>query len=293
MGGKFVTDISKTFKKRTKQLNKERTHTANMPQKKSRDERWMDNYLDYQENVERGTKQSPRLRNWINRQRVANRQRKLSQKRIELLNDIGFIWNPLFSKLVSKASQERYLHEANQPYYVVNKRSRKTKFREKWETPEKTPRLKAPRLCPRKEKTITKNEKRKKHTKNTYQDNMDKSNPKGCMSRTTTTTTTRRYRKYLNANGRPIQPDEHICHIIAKANGGADHPLNYCVASSKINKINGRSNDAYYVGIVGLTRAREAVRISRELNNYTGPDAETLFEIACNCAKQTRRASKL
>ena len=84
------------------------------------------------------------------------------------------------------------------------------------------------------------------------------------------------YRKYLTDIGRPVEGDQDICHIIASANGGADHSDNYTVASSSLNRSIGNRNDSILARTVGLEATRKAVEISRSMNGYAGPSAEAL-----------------
>jgi hypothetical protein len=89
--------------------------------------------------------------------------------------------------------------------------------------------------------------------------------------------TTAQYRRRREKAGFPLMPNQHVCHIIASANGGADHIDNYFVASSQFNYATGSLQDAFMVFIAGLEQAQQAVAVSKTLNGYRGPDALTLF----------------
>ena len=84
------------------------------------------------------------------------------------------------------------------------------------------------------------------------------------------------YRKHLTDIGRPVESDQDICHIIAAANGGADHSDNYIVLSSTLNRSIGNRNDAYFAKHAGLDATKKAVLVSRIMNGYKGPSAEQL-----------------
>ena len=76
--------------------------------------------------------------------------------------------------------------------------------------------------------------------------------------------------------------DKEVCHIIASANGGADHPDNYVFGDTRINRANSNHNDAYYVGVVGEAQGERAVVISEYMGNgkgkfYEGPSAADLY----------------
>ena len=77
--------------------------------------------------------------------------------------------------------------------------------------------------------------------------------------------------------------EKNLCHIIAKANGGADHPLNYIMGDAAMNHKNAQFNDAYYVGLVGKKAGAAAVAISRELGEYS-EDSHGDIEYLWNCA---------
>ena len=89
--------------------------------------------------------------------------------------------------------------------------------------------------------------------------------------------TTKEYRRKLIKAGLTINQDDHVPHIIAKANGGADHTDNYFfVVGMKCNIAWGKHHDAYMAYHVGLARAKKAVEISKKMGGYKGPDAATL-----------------
>ncbi|KAI3434440.1 hypothetical protein D9Q98_002517 [Chlorella vulgaris] len=72
-------------------------------------------------------------------------------------------------------------------------------------------------------------------------------------------------------------PDQHQAHIIAKKNGGADHPDNYFIVSGAYNSITGTKGDHLNCYIVGHARAGAAVAVSQKLCGYKGPSAHVLF----------------
>ena len=88
--------------------------------------------------------------------------------------------------------------------------------------------------------------------------------------------TTSEFRALRDYTGFPLFKDQHVCHIISKANGGADHYSNYIVLSSSINRKMGSKNDNYFAKLAGLEATRRAVNISRN-TGYIGPSAEELF----------------
>jgi hypothetical protein len=87
--------------------------------------------------------------------------------------------------------------------------------------------------------------------------------------------------------------EKNLCHIIAKANGGADHPLNYIMGDAVMNRKNAQFNDAYYVGLVGKKAGAAAVAISRKLGEYSGPDIEHLWKFAVAQVDVALAAGKL
>lgn len=74
-----------------------------------------------------------------------------------------------------------------------------------------------------------------------------------------------------------------VCHIIARAHGGANHHDNYYLLGGKLNRRLGRFGDHIMCYVVGLEKSKRAVEISRALGNstygkYKGRSAEMLFE---------------
>jgi hypothetical protein len=88
------------------------------------------------------------------------------------------------------------------------------------------------------------------------------------------------FRQLLKDLGNPVPQSHHVCHIIAYANGGADHIDNYFVSSGQFNYATGTQHDGLNALHVGLEMAQRAVAVSRALRGYSGPDAETLIEEA-------------
>jgi hypothetical protein len=87
------------------------------------------------------------------------------------------------------------------------------------------------------------------------------------------------FRKLRERNGFPLNADQHVCHIIAESNGGANHIDNYYVASSSLNQSLGNRNDSYLAEAAGLEQTKRAVAVSRSLG-YSGPGAEELIAAA-------------
>jgi len=94
------------------------------------------------------------------------------------------------------------------------------------------------------------------------------------------------YRKLRETNGFPLSSDQHVCHIIAESNGGADHIDNYYVAAGSLNQSLGNMNDFYLAEAAGLEQTKKAVAVSRT-TGYTGPCAEDIIGMA-----KTLRAKK-
>jgi len=87
------------------------------------------------------------------------------------------------------------------------------------------------------------------------------------------------FRKLRERAGLPLNADQHVCHIIAESNGGANHIDNYFVASSSLNQSLGNRNDSYLAEAVGLEQTQRAVAVSRS-TGYTGPGADELISMA-------------
>jgi hypothetical protein len=88
--------------------------------------------------------------------------------------------------------------------------------------------------------------------------------------------TTAQWRKVLARKGIPPRTDQHICHLIAKSKGGADHIDNYYVASGSLNMSLGNRNDSYLAEVAGLEQMKKAIAVSRA-TGYTGPGAEEMI----------------
>lgn len=74
-----------------------------------------------------------------------------------------------------------------------------------------------------------------------------------------------------------------VCHIIARANGGANHHDNYYLLGGKFNHKLSRYGDHIMCYVVGQEKAARAVEISQRLGNgtygkYKGKSAEMLYE---------------
>ena len=87
------------------------------------------------------------------------------------------------------------------------------------------------------------------------------------------------FRAMRQRAGFPLNADQHVCHIIAESNGGADHIDNYYVAAGSLNQSLGNRNDAYLAEAAGLEQTSKAVAVSRT-TGYTGPGAEELIAMA-------------
>ena len=93
------------------------------------------------------------------------------------------------------------------------------------------------------------------------------------------TQTTTEYRNWRQEIGLPLEYDQHVGHIIAKTNGGADHQDNYYPISAWINVSVGNRDDSFLAMVAGLEATRKAVAVSKRLRGYNGPSAEELVEI--------------
>jgi hypothetical protein len=87
------------------------------------------------------------------------------------------------------------------------------------------------------------------------------------------------FRKLRERAGFPLNADQHVCHIIAESNGGANHIDNFYVAAGSLNQSLGNRNDAYLAEAAGLEQTRKAVAVSRS-TGYTGPGADELIAMA-------------
>lgn len=73
--------------------------------------------------------------------------------------------------------------------------------------------------------------------------------------------------------------DQDIFHIIAGANGGADHSDNYHFAQNRaFNRAIGDRYDHVNCYLVGLEKAKKAVLVSVQFSSYKGPSAEELYK---------------
>ena len=88
-----------------------------------------------------------------------------------------------------------------------------------------------------------------------------------------------RFRKLMADRGFPLEADQHVCHIIAESNGGANHIDNFFVAAGSLNQSLGNKNDAYLAEVAGREQVRKAVAVSRT-TGYTGPGADELIAMA-------------
>ncbi len=85
------------------------------------------------------------------------------------------------------------------------------------------------------------------------------------------------FRSRMEKAGRPLRPGQDVCHIIAEANGGANHSDNFFIAGESFNRSAGNRHDALFAYIAGRDAAEKAVDISKAMKGYSGPDAETLY----------------
>jgi hypothetical protein len=87
------------------------------------------------------------------------------------------------------------------------------------------------------------------------------------------------FRKLRERVGFPLHAHQHVCHIIAESNGGANHIDNFYVAAGSLNQSLGNKNDAYLAEAAGIGQTRKAVAVSRS-TGYTGPGADELIAMA-------------
>ena len=85
------------------------------------------------------------------------------------------------------------------------------------------------------------------------------------------------FRSRMERAGRPLKPGQDVCHIIAEANGGANHSDNFFIAGEAFNRSTGNRHDQLIAYIAGREAADRAVAISRAMNGYSGPNAKTLY----------------
>ena len=110
------------------------------------------------------------------------------------------------------------------------------------------------------------------------------------------------YKNKLVKAGFPVQADQDVLHIIAKANGGADHPNNYhFVGNASLNRSLGNRNDhvmafmagkrrrpggSHLQGVMQLQRTRRCSalsrrrsRASRSATSDSGKDSVVRFAV--------------
>lgn len=86
------------------------------------------------------------------------------------------------------------------------------------------------------------------------------------------------YRRLLIDAGIAVEADQDVHHIIARENGGADHPDNYLfVANMSFNRGIKQYFDGLMCYFAGKEKAKKAVKISKQLNGYRGPEAMELY----------------
>jgi len=91
----------------------------------------------------------------------------------------------------------------------------------------------------------------------------------------------KRYRLVCSDIGIDMQ-DKHVSHIIARANGGADHFDNYIPFPKYLNLQFGNRMDHLMCFLVGEEQAEKAIVVSRQLGNrkygtYTGAVSTSMF----------------
>jgi len=83
--------------------------------------------------------------------------------------------------------------------------------------------------------------------------------------------TTAKFRRQLLAKGLVIEDDQDVFHIIASANGGADHVDNYAFLGNSVLNIKlGCKNDDIVGWMTGLQKLKKAVAVSNLLGNRKG-----------------------
>ena len=85
------------------------------------------------------------------------------------------------------------------------------------------------------------------------------------------------FRSRLKKAGWSLKPGQDVCHIIAEANGGANHSDNFFIAGESYNRSTGNRHDQLIAYVAGREAAERAVAISRAMKGYSGPNAETLY----------------
>jgi len=72
--------------------------------------------------------------------------------------------------------------------------------------------------------------------------------------------------------------DVHVCHVISKANGGANATENYVLMNGALNTRLGTKDDHVMVYIVGIHKTLLALEASKALKNYDGPSVYELYQ---------------
>jgi len=83
-----------------------------------------------------------------------------------------------------------------------------------------------------------------------------------------------------------FETDQDVCHIIASANGGADHPDNYVVLGREFNRCIGARYDHLMCYIAGKEKCQKAVEAS--MRRYEGPSADSLYAKGKELMKRIR-----
>ena len=99
----------------------------------------------------------------------------------------------------------------------------------------------------------------------------------------TTYTYRKRHRAEIDRLERQWGRRVDVGHIVARANGGADHPDNYIFTPHDLNQIIGHRRDDIMYAYAGATKTRKAVLVSQRLGN----SKETVLH-----AEQLRRGAK-
>lgn len=99
--------------------------------------------------------------------------------------------------------------------------------------------------------------------------------------------TRKAYRDKLKAAGIDVSGQD-VGHIIASANGGADHDHNYTMQGAYYNRSMGKKHDAIMCALEGIDKARLAVAASRAQRGYSGPSAEELVAEGKKCLRALR-----
>ena len=83
----------------------------------------------------------------------------------------------------------------------------------------------------------------------------------------TTQTYRKRHRAEIDRLERQWGCPVDVGHIVARANGGADHPSNYIFTPHDLNQSIGHRNDDFMYAYAGATKTREAVLVSQRLGD--------------------------